>query len=181
MPHTNILDEAYFALKSKLGFCTANVKDAAALLERAKTITENASQVASFVKVATDVKSKLQTAASAIEKVHASVSTAAGAATDLQALCQLSDALGVLNTWVKKPEHNQDKAAQAFDALFGAVANFAAKLPPPANTYAKVLEQVSIAKFFSNMQGLGASRTGDNVSTPTGRQMRDVMREIEGQ
>ncbi|HET8699689.1 MAG TPA: hypothetical protein VFO94_19555, partial [Gammaproteobacteria bacterium] len=73
------------------------------------------------------------------------------------------------------------KAAEAFDKLFGGVARYAEKLPGPVSAYAKVLDQISVSQFFTNMQALGDSRVGNNTRTPTGRQMKEVLDELDRQ
>lgn len=175
----NPMNRLYHKLLSTAGLCTPTLDHVGDYLDKAKEYTELASQTQSFVNVAAELPEKLKKASEAIEQVHGYVEQSATAIGDIRAACKISMAISVLNKWATDPEGNQKQAAEAFDALFGGVANFAAKLPPPWNAWAKVLEQVSIAHFFANMQRLGASRVGDDTSTPTGRQMREVLESME--
>lgn len=172
---SNPLNKLYHKLLSTAGLCTPTLDHLGDYLDKAQEYTELASQTQSFVNVAADLPQQLKKASQAIEGVHSHVDSAATVIGDVRAACKISMAISVLNKWATDPEANQREAAEAFDQLFGGVATFASKLPPPVNAWAKVLEQVSVARFFANMQRLGASRVGDDTSTPTGKAMREVL------
>jgi len=71
----------------------------------------------------------------------------------VSAACEIGQAVAVLNAWGGRGSQVTDaEAAKAFDKLFGAAARFFEKLPPPANSYAGVLKEISRASFFENMR-----------------------------
>jgi hypothetical protein len=185
----NIMDGLYHKMQATVGICTPNLEQLKDSLQKAREHTEYAQRVSSFVRIASgELPYELHRAAEAIGEVNKYVSTSATAVEDLSAACRISEAVAVLNQWARDiSEKNgavpgaNERAAAAFDKLFGAVSTFAAKLPPPINQYSSILAQISVAKFFSNMQALGASRVGDDTSTPTGRAMRQVLDEIDSQ
>jgi hypothetical protein len=170
----NVLDNLFYRIKAKAGLCTPDMEDLAEYLEKAEAYTKRAKQATDFVKMSPDLPAELEKAGEAIATVHAQVSKAASAAGDVVAMCQISDAMSVLNLWAEGKVDNA-VAAAAFDKLFGGLGRFVSKLPVPFNAYAKLFNEIAIAKFFSNMQRLGASRAGENTSTPTGRALKEVM------
>lgn len=181
MTNYNLLDELYYRVKAKAGLCTPNLKQLADELEKAEEYARKAKDTASFVKVAAELPDELDKAANSIAGIHSGLSKLSSMAGDISAACQISEAVSELNKWAADPRGDNASAAAAFDKLFGAAARFASKLPPGVNQYAKILEQISVSRFFTNMQRLGASRAGENASTPTGRQMQEVMRELDRQ
>ena len=70
-------------------------------------------------------------------------------------------------------EVSRDDAARDFDKLFGGVAHFFAKVPPPFNAYASVLEELAKQNFF-----LVISRDLNPTARPSGHDQWD---EIEDQ
>ena len=177
---SNIRDGLFHKIKSIAGICTPNLKQTKDMLKKANEFVKKAHQTTSFISLHPDMPEQLRKANAAIGKVREGVSKLSKGANDVSAACEIGDAISTLNSWVEDKKTNAEAAA-AFDKLFGGIANFASKLPPPTNAYADVLKGISVAKFFANMNRLGDSRAGLNRSTPTGNQMADVMSELDRQ
>ena len=177
----NLIDRLYYKVKATAGFCPANQERLADYLAKAEQYTKYAQQASSIASLHPDLPDKLKNAGDAISNVHGYVAKANNINQDLGAACEIGDALKVLSVWANDPKADNRLAAAAFDKLFGGVARYAEKLPFPVNSYAPVLAQIKIAKFFTNMQALGESRVGGNELTPTGRQMKAVMEELDRQ
>lgn len=177
----NLVDRLYYKVKATAGFCPANQERLADYLAKAEQYTKYARQTSSMASFHPDLPEKLKNAGDAIANVHGYVSKAKSLNQDVSAACEIGDAIKVLNVWANDPKADNRLAAAAFDKLFGGVARYAEKLPFPANSYAPVLAQIKIAQFFTKMQALGESRVGGNELTPTGRQMKLVMEELDRQ
>lgn len=176
----NLVDRLYYKVKATAGFCPAYQERLADYLAKAEQYT-NARQASSMVSHHPDLPEKLKNAGDASANVHGYVSKAKTINQDVSAACEIGDAIKVLNVWANDPKADNRLTAAAFDKLFGGVTRYAEKLPFPANSYAPVLAQIKIAQFFTNMQAFGESRVGGNELTPTGRQMKAVMEELDRQ
>lgn len=177
----NVMDYLYYKVKATAGLCTPTVDHLKDYLEKAKQYTEKAQQTSKFVSVSPGIPDQLTQANESIGGILESLDSVEKHAGDIGAACQISEALSVLNEWASNPNGDNAKAAAAFDKLFGGLSVYAAKLPAPANAYAKILNQISVSQFFTNMQRLGESRVGGNTSTPTGKAMKDVLDELDRQ
>jgi len=132
------------------GLCSApdqaKVKE---LLEHGEKLTKIAKTTTSFANSAKLLGEGGDQLAGAADALARTVKVAG----DLNAACEISEAISVLNKWAVSDGRisNQD-AAREFDKLFGAAGRYMGKLPPPANAYAKILKEISKNNFFANMQ-----------------------------
>lgn len=133
------------------GICSApdqaQVKE---LLEHGEKLTKIAKTTTSFVnswQLLGKGGAQLAGAADALAKTVKGVG-------DVNAAREISEAISVLNAWsMPDTRVSNEDAAKAFDKLFGGASRYMGKLPPPANAYAKVLEEIGKYNFFANMQG----------------------------
>ena len=175
----NAADHLWHKTASTAGFCSANINTVNDYLEKGQTYATRASQLAGFVAVNSEIAAQLKKGADAIDKIKKPISMAKNVCSNISAAQDLSDAIYVLNQWVRTPPGVDNAvAAKAFDKLFGATARFAEKLPTPLNAYSRILNQISISGFFSNMQRM---MDLESDATPTGRAMRNVMDELDAQ
>jgi hypothetical protein len=171
-------EDTFHSANTVAGVCSSptlsQVRD---LLEHAEKITSRAKYTAAFAN-STDALGaageKLGVAAEKIDSLTAKSKTILG---DANAACEISEAVSVLNDWssLNSGISNQD-AAKAFDKLFGGAADFFKKLPPPANAYAQILEEIGRVSFFSNMQQL---MDPASATTSHGRAMKAVLDTID--
>ena len=169
-------------VKARLGpiinGCAPSLEETKQNLKEAEKLVRRARQTSSFVRQSPKIPPQLDRAHKAISRIEKGISKLSKVTGDVSAACEIAAALSILDEWTAGDRTDAD-AAEAFDKLFGSVARFAEKLPPPLNQYAQILKQISITRFFSNMQRLGHSRAGANTSTPTGRQLHKIMEGIE--
>jgi hypothetical protein len=176
----NVLNELYYKLGSKIGWCVAATGDVGDLLEQGETYTKRASTAVDIIGRAPELAGKLASAAEAIGKVRKGVGQVNNVCVTTGKLAELSEAILVLNAWnasrigATREGVSAKQAARAFDKLFGVAGFFAAKLPPPVNAYAKVLDQIGISKFFENMQDI---MDPESPNTPRGRMLHRIMTE----
>jgi hypothetical protein len=177
----NIFDSLWYKISATVGLCTPTAAQLSDYLQKAEEHTRRAKNLADFGALDPRLQKSLQSSADAIGAVHGYVEKAVTVAGDVTAACEIGQAVSVLNKWAASPNGDNRAAAEAFDKLFGGVARYAEKLPGPVSAYAKVLDQISVSQFFTNMQALGDSRVGNNTRTPTGRQMKEVLDELDRQ
>jgi hypothetical protein len=150
------------------------VKD---LIEHAANQTKRAKNVAAFANVAVDLGKageKLETAA---EKLNTLAENGSKTLGDVKGACDILEAVSVLNDWtLPNSKVSNQEAAKAFDLLFGGVATYFEKLPPPVNSYARVLAEISRTNFFSQMED---TMNLESPNTLNGQRMRDVLRSID--
>ena len=170
----NVLDGVYYRIKATAGFCTPNMGQLTEYLEKAEQYAKRAKQASDFASLHPGMPAELDKATQAIGEIHKKISAMSNLATDVGAICQMSEAISVLNKWAEGKKDNA-AAAAAFDSLFGGLSRFVSKLPPPINAYSKLLDEIALVKFFSRMQRIGASRVGENTSTPTGKTMKEIL------
>jgi hypothetical protein len=120
------------------------------LLEHGENLTKIAKNTSSFANSAQMLGKggdQLAGAADALEKAVKGIG-------DVNAACEISQAISVLNEWsMPNTRVSNEDAAKAFDKLFGAAGRYMGKLPPPANAYANILNDIGKYNFFANMQG----------------------------
>jgi hypothetical protein len=163
-----LMGSLWHKLRVITGACAANVTvdDMKDYFERG----EQVAQLASLVERDADRAARLRQGAEYLGKAGKVLGTAKGVCMDLRAISQMHDAITVLNQpGVIQP--GSEAAAAAFGQLFVGAGHFAAKLPPPANAYAQILE--GCGSFFLNMQ-----RLLDPERRPNGRQLREVMQSL---
>jgi hypothetical protein len=143
------------------------VEHAANQTKRAKTVTAFANSAVELGKAG----EKLDQAAEKLNKLTEKSNSILG---DFEAACDISEAVSILNNWnTPNSTVTNEEAAKAFDKLFGGVADYFEKLPPPVNSYAKVLAEIGRTSFFSNMQAL---MDPTNPRNSEGRQLQDLER-----
>ena len=171
------LENSYHRANLVAGICSSpTVPQVRDLLAHAAAVTKKAKSVTSFAnsaQVLGDAGDKLVGAASALDEVAKGAAEVSGA---VAAACEISDAVAVLKQWrlaiPGRAGVSDADAAKAFDELFGATAEYMAKMPFPANQYAQIFQAISKYSFFSNMRQL---LDPENPKTEQGRTMRDVM------
>ncbi|WP_322062203.1 hypothetical protein [Paraburkholderia sp. J63] len=154
-----------------------NVEQLKDMLDKAEDYTAKARDLQTFVAANPALPDQLKSANEAVAAVRDHIESVETRITDILAACEISSAIAELNVWVSNPNGDNAAAAAAFDKLFGGVAHYAAKLPPPVSAYAKVLEQIGISRFFTNMQ----DKMNPEGSGPHGRQLREVLDTIDNQ
>jgi hypothetical protein len=125
------------------------VKD---LLEHAKSVTDKAKTVTTIgndIGVLGEAGEKLEKSVEEIDKV---LEKGEKRVLDLDAACDISEAMDVLGDWgLPGSKTSNEEAAKAFDKLFGGAARFMSKLGYPATIYAEYFKAISKYNFFSNM------------------------------
>lgn len=147
----NVWDELWGKVKVISGACASSVQlsDLKDYLEKGEQYTSNAATMAYFVDLDPKSVQKMTTAADTLGKVRKTVSTTQGVCMDARAIVQIHEAIKLLNDpAINRP--GSEAAARAYGQLFAGAGRFAAKLPPPANAYAAILE--GCGDFFVNMQ-----------------------------
>lgn len=173
----NAADHLWHKTNSTAGFCSANITTIHDYLEKGETYARRAGQLSDFVAGNSEVANQLKKGADAIGQIKKPVSAAKNICANYRAAQDLSDALFILNQWVKTPPGvDNATAAKAFDKLFGAAGQFADKLPVPLKSYALILNQISISSFFSNMQRI---MDPESDATPRGRVLHRIMEEMD--
>lgn len=171
----SIIDHGWYKLRAKAHMCATNadIEGTKARLEQAEKLTKYAYGVASFTAANPGVADQLKRAADGLETINGGISKAVDVCQDIAAIGQIKDSVDALNVWAALPPGKGNAAAAAaFDNLFGGVARFAGKLPPPLNFYGKLFEQIGISKFFGNMQSL---MDPESPNTPKGRALKEIM------
>lgn len=175
----NAVDHMWFKTNATAGFCSNNIETMYGYLDKGEKYSLRASQLANFVVDKPEVANQLKKGADAIGKIKKPVSLAKNACSNLRTAQEISDAIYVLNQWVKTPPGvDNAAAAKAFDKLFGGAAKLAENIPGPAKEYARILEQISISGFFSNMQKI---MDPESKFTPRGRALKSVMEDLYAQ
>jgi hypothetical protein len=167
----DFMDTLWQKVKIATGACAGNVQlsDLHDYLEKGEQVARGAS----FIEKDATRAQKLTRGADALGGVRKGISTAQSVCMDAQAIVRIHEAIKVLNQpGVVTP--GSKVAAEAFGQLFVGAGRFAAKLPPPANVYAQILE--NCGSFFVNMQAL---MDPESPYTPKGRQLREIMRSME--
>lgn len=176
----NQMDDLWFRVKTKAGYCSTSSRlaDAKDYLAKADGYAKLAYGTAAFVARDQAVAGQLEKAIGAIGAVKTHVDAVDRTCGDVAAIGRMGEAIAVLNGWAATPPtRTPDEAAAAFDLLFGAAGRFSARLPFPVNTYAPILEAIGISRFFSGMRVLL-----DPERRPSGgRQMRAVLEELDRQ
>ena len=132
------------------GICSvhdqAQVKE---LLEHGEKLTKIAKTTTSFANSAHLLGKGGDQLAGAADALAKTVKVAG----DVNAACEISEAISVLNEWsMPGTRVSNEDAAKAFDKLFGGAGRYMGKLPPPANAYASILKEIGKYNFFANMQ-----------------------------
>jgi hypothetical protein len=166
-------EHTFVRSKSIPDFCSSyNIEQVKSLVEHAANQTKRAKNVAAFANTAVELGKageKLEAAADKLHEITEKSSTAIG---DVKAACDIAEAVSVLNDWgTPNSKTSNEEAAKAFDKLFGGVADYFEKLPPPVNSYAKILEEIGRTNFFSNMR---AKMDFTGPGTTEGRALQDL-------
>ena len=167
----DFMDKLWQKVKIATGACAGNVQlsDLHDYLEKGEQVARGAS----FIEKDATRAQKLTRGADALGGVRKGIGTAQSVCMDAQAIVRIHEAIKVLNQpGVVTP--GSKVAAEAFGQLFVGAGRFAAKLPPPANLYAQILE--NCGSFFVNMQAL---MDPESPYTPKGHQLREIMRSME--
>ncbi len=147
----NVWDKLWSLVRVHSGTCASNIqlKELNDYLEKGEQYTNQAAMMSYFVGLNPKSVEKLKVAAKAIGKIRDTISTITDICLDINAITQIHDAIKILNDpAINKPGSRE--AALAYGQLFVGVGHFAAKLPPPANAYAKILK--ACGSFFADIQ-----------------------------
>jgi uncharacterized protein YgbK (DUF1537 family) len=138
----------------------------ASLAGRAKTVFE----VEGAFRTLSRAEEQLQ---SAVGEINAKLKEGEHLASHASAACEISEAIGVLNTWdlQSNSRTSSEQAAKAFDQLFGGVASFMHYLPFPLSLYEDTFKDIAKYGFFSNIRNM--QDPGGSGST-SGRMMQQV-------
>jgi hypothetical protein len=168
---SDVIDSLFYKLKTKAGLCTMRgTEDVQDLLEKGEQYSDRAAMALSFTKINPDSVKRLQEASENLGKLKKVVGKYNSLCEDLKAVNKMSDAMAVLNLWAEnKIDRNDPQAAVAFGQLFEAAGHFAGKLPPPFNSYSKLLQ--SCGSFFVDMQRV---MNPDNRSVGDGKKLKDL-------
>jgi uncharacterized protein YgbK (DUF1537 family) len=142
------------------------------LLEHAENVTKLPRTALTFANSVDALGNAGEKLGGAVDKINDLLEKGSSYVVDVNAACQISEAVSVLNDWTSGKTSNEF-AAKAFDKLFGGAARFMGKLPFPANQYAKLLAEIGQYSFFANMQ----SKLDPMSSENEGAQLRQLDRE----
>jgi len=173
----NALDGLYHKILATVGKDTPTIENLKSYLKKAEDYTNIAIKTNDFLGEDKDLKDKLIQGAEKIGKVHGYLEKVENLASDIRSACKISKSIEVLNKWVAQQDRDGEdnkKAAAAFGELFGGVAIFSEKLPPPFNYYAALFTEISESKFFSRVSELIVSHDGSNSSTQFGRDLKRI-------
>lgn len=166
--------ERTFSRAHMSGVCDSYTLDQVRdLLEHGASISRRAKTATAFVKYSDVLGSGGDKLADAAGKLDGLITPGKTTVGDVRAACEISDAIAVLNQWtVDGTAVSNRDAARAFDRLFGGVATFFERLPPPINQYSRVLSAIAEFKFFSHMQDV---MDPASPNTPKGRALHEAM------
>jgi hypothetical protein len=159
-------ESTYHAANVVAGICSSpSVSQVRDLLQHAAALTKKARERMKIANKLGAMSGAFADAATAIEKTSQNLG-------DANAACEISEAVAVLNEWLEPGSSVPAlDAAKAFDKLLGGTAQYMKRLPPPANGFAQIFEEIRKDNFFSNMVRLNDS---ENPNTSSGRQLRDM-------
>ena len=165
----NLMDDLWLKVRTITGACASNVK-----LEQMADYLKKGEQLATAASLTNvgDAVPQLEQGAKALGQVRKTIETTQGICMDVQAVAKIHDAIKVLND-PQNMQPGSQAAARAFGDLFVGAGRFAAKLPPPANVYAPILQNAG--SFFVDMQRLLNPETRPGG----GRALREVMAGFE--
>jgi hypothetical protein len=166
----------YHKGKVLAGNCSSpTLEDMQKLLENAEGLTKRAKTVSDFsnaVGVLGEAGDKMGEVVNKINELGEKAKTMVG---DVRAACEISEAISVLNDWsTSNGKISNQEAAKQFDRLFGGLANYMNKLPPPFSTFwGKFFESIKDYNFFSNMQ----KKMDFTTYGPEGEQLQQLERQ----
>jgi ABC-type transporter Mla subunit MlaD len=168
------LDDAWIAINRFRGVCTAtqDLQDLSEQLERASRLAQTAENIAEFTRQSGNVMTNIRRAREAIDSATTALSTLTDVCANVTALDQVRTAVVFLNQ-PNIMRTNPEESARQFGQMFVGLGQFMTYLPPPINSYARILQ--GCGDFFVNMQRL-LDPASD--ATPRGRQMRELNREM---
>ena len=145
------LDSLFVKIKKIAGMCASNteIEDLKAAVEKGEEAMTIAEHTSPFISKNPNAGQNFGKARKGLGKVSESLDKVENSCLDIQSVNKIHSAIKVLND-DRVIYEDPLKAAEAFGNLFSGFGRLASYLPPPANSYAQILEEAGNG-FFGNM------------------------------